>query len=491
FSAVLQKTYPEVRNMKGLTVKDAVDTGTNAIDQAIARPMEGWDEAVRAGTPMLEFDYIDDVVARRMTKEVVEDMTFDTTRLARFNNEVLNMFSGQGERITAGKIIADLGLEATEDMVNKMATKLVAFKEKVAKTAKESLKGDTATDVLMNQFNRLEGIRYGNLNSPLTKYMQQAGRTASWHSRVADKILYSSAIVALERRLVMPIARWNLLFTNFGPYNFLENMQRSFLGGAELMYPKSYSGVAETNRLLGRLANAPYELQLMERGEQRLAQALIDPKTGRTAVFKGGRVPFVTKQVVIPEKVPFLGGKTIGKKINIAGRDHYLASFQDGYDMWAHFNSIQVAFDYQTHYMKQLARIAPDDMGRLTEILATHRGKLQSVKAISAKDAKDIERVMLQDATVSPESIRALADIDVLEFERRQISKELGKTFDKATEVRMTTKKAIRDDVLDGSIFDNIDDKMAAYIEQERELSLISLKNQMDVLADEADAFLA
>ncbi len=490
FSSVLERTYPEVRNMKGLTAKDAIDTGTNAIDQALARPMEGWDAAVRAGTPMLEFGYIDEGAALRFAKDIVEDVAFDTPRLARLNNEVLNMFSGQGERITAGKILADMGLEATEDMVNKMAAKLVAFKEKIAKSAKGALKGDTATDVLMSMFRRLEETRYGNLHGPLTKHMQQAGRSASWHSRVADRVLYSSALVALERRLVMPIARWNLLFANFGPYNFAENMSRSFLGGAEIMYPKAYSGVAETNRLFKGLNNAPYELRMFERGEERLAQALIDPKTGKTAIFKGGKIPFITRGAVIPEKIPFMGGKSIGAKINIAGRDHYLASFQDGYDMWAHFNSMQVAYDYQVHYMKQLTKIAPDDMRALTEVLAKHKSKLDAVHAIHPNDAKDIERVLLQDSTVGPEAIRAHSKIDVLEFERRQISKDLGKTFDKMTEVRMTTKKGIRDDVLDGSIFDDIDGKMAAFVEQERELSLVSLKNQINVLTDEADAFL-
>lgn len=491
FSATLQRAFPEVRNLKGLTAKDAIDTGTNCIDQAIARPMEGYDAAVRAGAPMLEFNYLDEAAALRLAKDIIPDIAFDTPRLSRLNNEVLNMFSGQGERVTAGKIMADLGQEATEDLVNKLAAKLVAFRQKIADTAKAGLKGDTADEVLMNLFNRLEGIRYTNLHSPLTKHMQQAGRSASWHSRWADKGLNWSLLVSMERRLVMPIARWNLLFANFGPYNFLENMQRSFLGGAEVLYPKSYSGVNETNRLLKGLANAPYELQMFERGEARLAQALVDPKTGRTAIFKGGKVPFITREVVIPEKVPFLGGKTVGARINIAGRDHYLASFQDGYDMWAHFNSMQVAYDYQVHYMKELSKIAPDDMRGFTEILAKHKSKLDDIAAIHPKDARDIERVLLQDSTIGPEAVRMHSALDVLEFERRQISKELGRTFDKCTDVRMVTKKGIRDEVLDGSIFPDIDGRIAAFVEQERELSLISLRNQMNVLTDEADAFLA
>ena len=490
-SSNLQRAFPKVRNLKGLTAKDAIDTATNAINQAIARPIEGWDDAVRAGAPLLEFNYIDDLAARKLVKGVAKEVTFDTNRLARFNDEVLNMFSGQGERITAGKMIADLGEEATEVMVKDLASKLAAFKQTVADTAKASLKGDSATDVLMGQFRRLEGLRYDNLHSPLTRYMNQAGRSASWHSRVADRILYSSQMVAMERRLVMPIARWNLLFANFGPYNFIENMQRSFLGGGDLLYPKAYSGVDETNRLFKGLANAPYELELFARGEVRLTQAMIDPATGKTAIFKGGKVPFITKEVVIPEKIPLLGGKRVGKNINIAGRDHMIASFQDSYDMWAHFTSMQTAYDYQVHYMKALADIDPDDMGLLVDIIAKRRTELDNITAIGAKDARDIERVLLQDSTVGPDAIRLHGDLDVLEFERRQISKDLGKTFDKMTDVRMGTKTGIRDEVLDGSIFTDIDGRVAAWVERERELSLVSLKNQMDVLTSEADNFLA
>ena len=490
FSSILQRTFPKVRNMRGLTAKDAIDTATNAIDNAIARPMEGYDALVRAGTPLLEFNYLDDLAARKMVKEVA-DVTFDTNRLAHFNNEVLNMFSGQGERITAGKIIADLGQEATEEAVEKMSAKLVAFKQKVGDTAKAALKGDTAEEVLMGTFRRLEGLRYNNLHSPLTKYMSQAGRSASWHSRVADRILYSSQLVAMERRLVMPMARWNLLFSNFGPYNFGENMGRSFLGGGEVLYPKAYSGVDETVRLFKGIPNSPYELELFARGEKRLTQAMIDPSTGKTAIFKGGKVPFITKDVVIPEKIPFLGGKTVGKNINIAGRNHFIGSFQDGYDMWAHFNSMQVAYDYQVHYMKALAGVAPDSMDDLARIISKHGPDLDNIGAISARDARDIERVLLQDATVGPDAVRLHGDLDVLEFERRQISKDLGRTFDKMTDVRMGTKTGIRDEVLDGSIFTDIDGRIAAWTERERELSLVSLKNQMDVLTTEADAFLA
>jgi len=505
FKAVLDRAFPDVSSMKGLTAKDLRDTAEACIKQTMDNPYEGHNLMNKAGAGLLEFNYLDDVAAKKILEpirtpiygpagEVISEaaeVTMDTARLAHFNNEVLNMFSGQGERVTAGKIIADLGVEATEEAVEKMAAKLSTLKDKVAKDSLAALKGDVPEDIMLNLFNRMEGIRYSNLHSPLTEHMTQAGRSVSAFVRNMDNILYSTQLVALERRVVMPVARWNLLFLNFGPFNFFENMQRSFLGGAEVLYPRAYGGVAETNRLFKGLANAPYELHMFERGEARLAQAIIDPKTGRTAVFKGGNIPFVTKEVTIPERIPFLGGKTIGKKMNIAGKDFQLGSFQDQYDMWAHLNSTQVSYDYQVHYMKALTEVAPDDMRAISQVLDNHRAELDNITAFTKGDAKDLERVILADSTVGSAEVRAHADIDVLTMERRQISKELGKTFDRATEVRMITKNGIRDEVLDGSIFKNIDDRVAAFIEAERELSLVSLQNQIDVLKSEADAFLA
>lgn len=495
FKSVLDRTFPTVRNLRGLTVKDVSNTAEAVVKAAMTSPMEGNNLMVRAGSRLLEFGYLDDVAASKLLKDIAGEVAFDTPRLARVNNLILDAFSGQGDRITAGKILGELGVEATEDSVNTLATRIVKIKDTVAKNAVNSIKGDTADEMLLSIFNRLESTRYANLHSPLTQYMQQAGRSASWHSRVADRILYSSQLVSFERRVVMPFARWQLLFFNFGPWNYAENMMRSQLGGAEIMRPSRYSGVAETNRLFRGLTNAPYELQMFERGQTRTVQAIIDPKTGATTVFKRGNIPFITRDVTIPDKVPFLGGKNIGLKINIGGKQFDIGSATDVYDMWSHIGSNQMAYDYQVHYMKALAEADPETMKALSNIIEVKtRGMLDDIASITSRDAGEIRRELLQEATIGPDAVRAHADIDVIDFQRRQISKELNRTFDKMTDIHTVTKKAIENDVLDGTMFTkgatSIDDRIVAHAASERELSIAGLSYQMDALQAETKAFL-
>lgn len=497
FKAVLDRAFPQVRNLRGLTSADVTKMVEDCIQAAVKRPMEGNDLMVRAGANLLEFSYLDEVAVSKMITSIVGDIGLDSARLARFNSMIIDSFSGQGNRITAGKILSELGVVATDDMVSKMAQAITKFKDGVVRSATKAYTGNTADEVLMSIFNKLEKTRYGNLHSPLTQYMQQAGRSASWHSRVADRVLYSAGLVAMERRLVMPVARWQLLFMNFGPYNFLENSMRSALGGAEAMYPKAYGGVAETNRLFRGIPNAPYELQMFERGEVRLTQAVINPQTGTPVLLKGGRVPFVTKDVVIPEKIPFFGGKKVGRLLNIGTDRYYLGSFQDWYDMWAELVAKQNAYDYQVHWLKALKEIDPATMASVDEIFeVTARRMLNDIPSIPKRDIPDIIRTMKNEALSSgPEGLRTMADIDVMDYQLRQISKDLNMRWDQMTDVHAYTKKGVNNEVLDGTMFkkgtDSVDDRINAWIATEREMNIASLSPQMEVLKEEVDAFVA
>ena len=483
FKAIMERLHPEVKNMAGMTAKDIREGAEACIEAALTRPGEGFDGMVRAGTQLLEFEYLDDVAVRKILKGFIEEgFDIDTIRLARFNDEVLNMFSGQSPKITAGNILSKLGLEQTEDTVAKVVARLATLKDDIVDTAMRVFKSDDPNRQLIGLFDNLVEKRYSNLRNPISAHATQAGQTASWVSRVSDRMLYASHLVNLERKVIMPFARWNLLFANFGPFNFLENMQRSFLGGAEIIYPKSYGGVAETNRLLKYLSNAPYELLMLERGQQRMEMALIDPKTGSTSAFRGGRIPFITKGVKFR-------GKDIGKTVNIRGVDHKVTDAQSYNDVWEWLTGVQRSYDYQVHYMKALPEVAPDEMQQIVEAVLKRRNELERITKFSPSDMRDIERAMIQDATVGPEALAAHSMIDALELERRQISKELGKTFDKCTDVRIMTKQGIRDEVLDGSIFSDIDGRMAAWVEREREMDLVSLTKQIDALQDEAAQF--
>lgn len=483
FKAVLDRTYPNVRNLQGLTAKDIRETAEACVDAALTRPSEGYDLMVKTGAELMEFNYLDASVAKKLIKGIADDaMELDTVRLARINDDVLNMFSGQSPQITAGNILTKLGLEHTDNTVSTLLSRISSIKDDIVDGALNAFKSDSPVDQLIGMFNHLEAVRYSNLASPISAHMTQAGQTISWVSRVSDRVMTSMQLVWLERKVIMPFARWNLLFANFGPFNFLENMQRSFLGGAEIMYPRAYGGVAETNRLFRGLTNAPYELQMAERGINRMEMALIDPKTGSTSTFHGGKIPFVTRGVRV-------GGVDIGKTINIRGIDHKITDFQAYNDMWEYLTTVQRSYDYQVHYMKALPEVAPVEMRQITEAVIGRRNQLKSISKFSASDVRDIERTILQDATVGPDEVLFHSKIDSLEFERRQISKELGKTFDKCTDVRSATKVGIRDEVLDGSIFSDVDGRVAAYVEAERELNIASLVNQTDALQKEAADF--
>ena len=495
FKAIVERFHPEVKSIAGMTAKDIREAAELCIGAALERPSEGWDDMVKLGTKLLEFNYLDNEAANKLVKGVVkETVDFDTVGLTRLNDDILNMFSGQNPRITAGNIMNRLGIEQTDDAFKKMLTNLNSVREDIVDSAKHMFRSDKPNDQLIGMFNSLNEKRLANLKNPISTHLNQAGQSVSWVSRVADKTLQATYLINLERKVIMPFARWNLLFANFGPMNFLENMQRSFLGGAEIMYPKSYGGLDETIRLFRGLKNAPYELEMAHRGVQRLEMALIDPKTGSTAAFHNGSVPFVitdfsTWQFPLIQKPVGWKGRPIGKKINLRGVDYKITDLQSYNDVWEQLTTIQRSYDYHVHYMKSLPEVAPTEMGLITDAVLKRRSQLDEITKFSKKDMRDMERALIQDATVSPEAVLAHMNVDALELEKRQISKELGKLFDKCTDVRSITKKGIRDEVLDGRIFKDIDGRITAFADAERELSMASLAKQIDAMQGEATNF--
>jgi hypothetical protein len=169
--------------------------------------------------------------------------------------------------------------------------------------------------------------------------------------------------------------------------------------------------------------------------------------------------------------------------------DFKITDLQSYNDMWEQLTTIQRAWDYQSHYMKALPEVAPEEMRQIVQIVDNRITELHGMKNLSAQDIQDLRREAIAMSTVSPDELSNMSKIDVLELERRQISKELGKTFDKCTDVHAVTKNGIRNEVLDGSIFADVDSRMAAYAQAEREMSLASLAKQTDALREEAEYF--
>lgn len=477
--SVIERT-PSIGSLRGMTAVDLQDIVTQCLNAVKTRPYEGGDLMVQTGARMMESEYLDATKFTKLLKEALPaTMPSDDALLAHLNTNIVDFMAGQSPRITAGKMIMNLGTEPTEDMVSKVATRLTKLKDDIAQKVIDLASNPDPEKGLIGLFEHLNDMRYSNLKSSLSLHMREAGRSTSWVTRMADQVLYATKLVDLERKVVMPFARWNLLFANFGPANFTENMGRSFAGGADLIYPKGYTGISETNRLFAGLSNSPYELQMVERGINRLEQAILDPKTGESAIFKGGKIPFVTKNVSI-------GGHKIGFKLSIGPEDFYISDLQSYNDMWEVLTTKQRAYDYQVHYMNALNEVAGPEMDEISRILSRHKKELNDIGFLSKKEAAEVERAILQDATVSPDEVLKHANVDVPTLERRKVAKEINKIFDECDAIPSSSKTGIRDQILDGSMFKDIDATIDGHIAAARDRDLISLSKQIQALKDEA-----
>lgn len=511
FKAVLERKYPHVKNLQGLTSKDISDTVSEAVEAARTRPTEGNDIQVRAGASLQEFTYLDTDTVRQMVGDAAKDVEIFSPNLAHLNEQVALSFSGQGDRVTAGNMLAELfadsGMsnEAYEQAVSRLASKLSAFKDTVAKDVGKVVSTGSPNDAIWRLFEHLQTTRYNNLTNPITQYMTQAGRTASWTSRMADTILYNAKLVGFERRFVMPFAKWNLLFVTFGPFNFGENAMRAFLGGGELLAPPGYLTSEFTTASKG-LAGVPYETIMFEQAEAKESADMIKLNAGQ--LFEGGKIPFITRDVTLPGWFPKLqipelplvgklqiaGGKPIGRTINIGGKNVFIGSMQDDYNAWGKINRIQIVRDYDVHFNKALAELAPDEMNSIYGVLESHRAELNNIQSIiDTKDIEGVERNLRSKIIgVGPDAVRAEQNVDVFTMERRKLLKDLRSTVDKADQVSAVTKARLEDSVLDGSLFQKgIDNWYDTALAEERSLGIASLVEQTDRLHVIADLYLA
>ncbi|KKL82796.1 hypothetical protein LCGC14_1981190, partial [marine sediment metagenome] len=370
-------------------------------------------------------------------------------------------------------------IDNTKPLVTKMTKLLGEYKVSAIKGSTDFLRGKTVKEMLDSMLTNINDLYYRKYTSPIYRHMQQAGQATGWISRISDKIVRNNTLNAIDRNFTAPIAQHWLLFTNLGPMNYAEGMMRSWLGGGELMYPKRFSGVSEAVRLLDDLPNMPFELVMAEREMGRMDIAIVRPKTGETMVFNRGKIPFITKNVKIPGT-----NRVIAKTINIGGKDYQLGSLQSWHDMWGDMATKQRAWSYVVQYKKALREVATTEVEMIDDIVAKNRPLLAEMATMPKADITDIERIAWQDSTRGPARVRVHADVPVLELERRKISKEISKIMDKLTDVRSVIKHGIRGEVLDGTMLKDIPGRMAAYKEAERELMVVSMKNEIDVLEE-------
>jgi hypothetical protein len=255
------------------------------------------------------------------------------------------------------------------------------------------------------------------------------------------------------------------------------------------VYPGTY-GMAEAERYARGLSSADKAIGPYASFERSLAQAVVDPKTGKTAIYQSGKIPIITRNVTIPESIPKVGGKTIAYNLPLYGKTYPLGSLQSIYDMWAEVNHLQVTWDIQVHYLQNLSEFTETQL--INKVLDDAGGLLKGIKAWKSQTIDEIQRTMRADAYFSPEAVRSNANITTFELQRRNMTRLLNKeVYPNAGQVDRITKNTTSEWILNGKINSkNVDEMLELLKADARERALISFDPQIKILKEEADAFI-
>ena len=483
FSACLYRMNPNILSLTNLTVSEIKDAASTVIKEFYDHPKEGTSMFGNTGANLAEFRYLQNAEITDFIKHISPNFAIDVPFRAHFNEQLINVID---KSLTtdqaAGNILTKLGIITDADNIAEMSAKLSEFRENIFKQANDRIIGKDAKSMMINMYEGIEKIRYENLADPISQHMEQAGRSVSWVSQMADKILQSANLVNFERKLVQPFARWQLLFANFGPANFFENMQRSWLGGAELMIPVDYTGTYEFRLMASDLMSFPWEAEVVSR----LEQAIVDIKTNNTSIFKNGNIPLVTKPIFDKANNP------IAWTINIRGEQFKVSSLADYNGIWEYMTNLQRSYDQQVHFINQLYKIAPDYMKQIDDIIERNRTLLKDIPVFGADDIAGAERLAQAAMIGGWEKLKALENITLPILTRRKINKDLAHMMSKFTSIPDNIKKSISYGLIEGTLFKDsagISAAKEATINALREQSIVSLKPQIDKIQAAADQF--
>lgn len=503
---VIDTLYPEVKNLRSLTPDKFREAMYACIDAAVMRPREGGDRMVQAGVYALSHKYYDAEKISTLAKDFIKfDAKMDAGRLTKVNQLLDELFYfGDNPRQISAKMLTELGLTpddiAKAGVLDSFTDKLLNEKSNLITAAKNQFKGDNAGNMIWNYYQNLHDIHHFNFMSPVTTYAEQAGKSISWHSRWADRILYAPLVVGLENRVVLPVAKWNLLFVNFGPMNFFENIWRGLTGHAGQALPNGYTERV-TNMKFRELTNDYWAYALRERQSAQESvvhlQSLVNPKTGETTVFKGGKIPVVTARVKIPSYLPdwMGGGREVSKSIRLWGKDMRLGSLQDLYNIWGEITMRQARFNQDIYFTRTLAEKYPEEFTALFKTCDNSRNLLDKVRYLSKREANELHQMFKDVAIGYPEYIRQMGQLDVSMLKLNKILSDFRKVSSNMHDASPLVISVIEDNITTGEIFQGGTEGIRLGIENarvmQREQDVISLMPQTAMLKQNADEAIA
>ncbi|KKK79009.1 hypothetical protein LCGC14_2837820, partial [marine sediment metagenome] len=356
------------KDISTVSKAEVVESFELAIKQYSDMPFETGNRAVQVGNYLTQYDFLDETFIRKLYKDagVATDVT---PQLVHDFNMKFDLFFKKSytAKEVASELLIHAGVEPTEKVLKRMITTLERERTKIVDGATDLLRGESARDVLDSVYRNIEDMQLRKFSSPIYQYAIKSGRATSYMTRAVDKFVRNNLVSWLDRHVTAPMANQYLLFTNYGPFNALESTMRSFLGAGELFYPRASSPVDEVVRMGEGLSNFPYEFIRAQQGLGRLEIAVTNPKTGETIVFKGGKIPGITRD--LPK----------GLRIKIGQKEYPIRSMQGWNDMFGDIGTNQRAWYYLTKNKQVLWEVAPDEMASLAKVFDDNQPLLDGV----------------------------------------------------------------------------------------------------------------
>jgi hypothetical protein len=485
FIGVLQSRYPNMSKLNNLSILHIEET----IDEIGARwlkdPMQAGDKGIRAFSDLAEYAYLEGDDLSRLLKKATDILPseYNTNTLYHLNDDVLNMLSGiSSPKLTASNMLERVvGSSKTSEMIDNLAAELTKLRSGMVDNVKKLFVGEKVSSRILNAFDSVMKTRLANLNNKISLHATQAGRATSWVSQAANRVYQSNFVQNMEQRLMMPVARWNLIFLSFGPANWFEGMWRGFLGGGDLLVPKDYGGVVEYGEHTFGLSNVDWRYRMMER--DMLYQPYSEKVVHRSPFDRDGKIIGVTQPIII-------GGKEKGPSIGIYGETFKLSHLGAWNDPWDYAVQMQQMHFNAKRYSYWLEQLDTETFTAVKTVITNRHNELKAMDFLDRSDYAGIERLAQNNITTGySERVRLMADISSHQLTRNKIAQSVAQPLNDAVDMYHAVRHYVKESILDGSGLRDIGAFEKAAIAMQRDMDMVSLKPQIERMKNAVQQF--
>jgi hypothetical protein len=485
FNAVVMRNNNTLTSASKMTLID-IDNAVKIVKDNMFKQNEGGSMYSTLAKHMGEFEYLTEKTVKEKFGKLADGVNFDTKVLADINGDLIDIVEGNfTDKIVAGSLLSRIGKDATNpDVLKEMLNFVKKFKSDILSNIDSMTAGKTVKDRLINMFDTLKNTRHTNLSHPVSQYWNIAGRKVGWISTKSDAILHSAVLTNLEKYTTTPYARMQLLFVNFGPWNYVDNAFRSFFGGGRLVVPSDYTGLIDMEVKYGNTAAYPIEASWIERRHRDSSATFGIAAGNREKSLYDKGIPLVTKDLYNSK------GEIMGKSITYRGQTYTVSSMEGWNRIWDDQTDIQRYLNMEVCIDKKLAEIAPEKVGEITSIMSDLAPDLKAIKSFDAGDIPGLDRRHFAYAANSSEMFRTLQDITTTQLARNIMIKQLARSLKSNANVPSGVKQYMRDGITDGSFLKDLAKSRENVIAMCRDQNIAQLQVQEDLLKKQVERFI-